>query len=388
MGLFSKSRDMGLSVYLITKNEGTHLSQVLASCDGADEIVVVDSGSTDRTLEIARAAGARVIHQDWLGFARQKDFALRQCQHEWVLNMDGDEILSAGAMPLIRQAIESGRAVGYRISRDDEFMGESMAVSHCRPFLRVYRRDQAAWDLNKTVHEHIEVPGPHPTIRGVIIHHKGYDSVSVYMDKLNRYAALKNVMWERARPQEVSAEQVAGQAAEQRSWAIQEGVRASFFLAQLPNGIRLHVREEPGGPPAFDPAVFLRIADKDGLADDDVGRAGFEHIDQVQQLGAGDRVAGGADVDVLPFGRGDALVPGFIEAAWPTDEAQPRMPKVFREVFERPVPGEAVHYDNLIREFLPKADVRQARLDQLKAVVDGHDYAESQAQRASPEGID
>jgi hypothetical protein len=112
--------------------------------------------------------------------------------------MDGDEILSAGAMPLIRQAIDSGRAVGYRIARDDEFMGESMAASHCRPFLRVYRRDQAAWDLNKTVHEHIEVPGPHPAIPGVIIHHKGYDSVTVYMDKLNRYAALKNVMWERA----------------------------------------------------------------------------------------------------------------------------------------------------------------------------------------------
>jgi glycosyltransferase involved in cell wall biosynthesis len=188
---------MGLSVYLITKNEAAYLAQVLASCAGADEIIVVDSGSTDKTLEIARAAGARVIHQDWLGFARQKDFALRQCTHEWVLNMDGDEILSAGAMPLIRQAIAIGRAVGYRIARDDEFMGESMSASHCRPFLRVYRRDQAAWDLEKTVHEHIEVPGPHPAIPGVIIHHKGYDSVTVYMDKLNRYAALKNVMWER-----------------------------------------------------------------------------------------------------------------------------------------------------------------------------------------------
>lgn len=189
---------MGLSVYLITKNEGTHLAEVLASCAGADEIVVVDSGSTDGTVEIARAAGAKVVHQDWLGFARQKDFALKQCRHEWVLNMDGDEILSAGAIPLIRQAIASGAAVGYRIARDDEFMGESMASSHCRPFLRVYRRDQAAWDLEKTVHEHIVVPGPHPTIPGVIINHKGYDKVTVYMDKLNRYAALKNVMWEKS----------------------------------------------------------------------------------------------------------------------------------------------------------------------------------------------
>ncbi len=187
---------MRISAYLITKNEAKHLAAVLASIAGVDEVVVVDSGSTDGTVEIARSAGARVIHQDWLGFARQKDFALRQCSHEWVLNMDGDEILSAGAVPLIRQAIGSGRAAGYRIARDDEFMGKSMAGSHCRPFLRVYRREQAAWDLSKTVHEHIEVPKPHPVIDGVIIHHKGYDSVTVYMDKLNRYAALKNVMWD------------------------------------------------------------------------------------------------------------------------------------------------------------------------------------------------
>jgi glycosyltransferase involved in cell wall biosynthesis len=189
---------MRISAYLITKNEAKYLPAVLASLAGVDEIVVVDSGSTDGTVEIARVAGAKVIHQDWLGFAKQKDFALQQCASDWVLNMDGDEILSAGAIPLIRKAVESDRAVGYRIARDDEFMGESMAWSHQRPFLRVYRRDQAAWDLEKTVHEHIEVPGPHPVINGVIIHHKGYDSVTVYMDKLNRYAALKNVMWERS----------------------------------------------------------------------------------------------------------------------------------------------------------------------------------------------
>jgi glycosyltransferase involved in cell wall biosynthesis len=189
---------MRISAYLITKNEAKHIQAVFASLDGVDEIVLVDSGSTDGTVEFALAAGARVIHQDWLGFAKQKDFALRQCSHEWVLNMDGDEILSVGAIGLIRQAVASGRALGYRIARDDEFMGKSMARSHCRPFLRVYRRDRAAWDLEKTVHEHIEVPGPHPIIDGVIIHHKGYDSVTVYMDKLNRYAALKNIMWERS----------------------------------------------------------------------------------------------------------------------------------------------------------------------------------------------
>lgn len=188
---------MKLSVYLVTKNEAAHLREVLASCEGADEIVVVDSGSTDETVDIARRAGARVIHQEWLGFARQKDFALRQCSYEWVLNLDGDEILSPGALAAIRGAILTRRANGYRIRRDDEFMGRSMARSHRRAFLRVYLRDQARWDLEKTVHEHIEVPGYHPVIEGVTLRHLGYDTVAVYMDKLNRYAALKNVMWER-----------------------------------------------------------------------------------------------------------------------------------------------------------------------------------------------
>jgi glycosyltransferase involved in cell wall biosynthesis len=189
---------MLLSAYIITKNEAAHIREVLVSLRGVDEIVVVDSGSTDGTADIARESGARVIVQPWLGFARQKDFALRQCSHEWVVNLDGDEILSPGAVERIRKVIASGAAMGYRIRRDDEFMGLSMGGSHCRPFLRVYRRTAARWDLQRTVHEHIEVPGHHPVIPGVIIHHKGYDTVPGYMDKLNRYAALKNQMWSSA----------------------------------------------------------------------------------------------------------------------------------------------------------------------------------------------
>ena len=183
-----------LTVYLITKNEEQHLAEVLAACAGADEILVVDSGSTDRTLEIARAAGARVVHQDWLGFAAQKNFALAQCAHDWVLHLDGDEVLSPGALDLIKAAIAGGRADGFYLRRDDRFMGASMSASHCRPFLRLYRRAGARWDERKLVHEHVDVPGRHELLPGVVLAHFGYDTVAGYMDKLNKYSVLKSRM--------------------------------------------------------------------------------------------------------------------------------------------------------------------------------------------------
>jgi glycosyltransferase involved in cell wall biosynthesis len=180
-----------LTVYLITKNEEKHLAEVLAACAGADEILVVDSGSTDRTLEIARAAGARVVHQEWLGFAAQKNFALTCCRHEWVLHLDGDEVLSPGAIGRMKAAIAAGRADGFYLRRDDRFMGASMSASHCRPFLRLYRRAGARWDERKLVHEHVDVPGRHELLPGVVLAHHGYDTVAGYMDKLNRYSVLK-----------------------------------------------------------------------------------------------------------------------------------------------------------------------------------------------------
>lgn len=180
-----------LSVYLITKNEERHLAEVLAACQGADEIVVVDSGSTDRTVEIALAAGARVVRHDWLGFAAQKNLALAECRHGWVLHLDGDEVLSPGAMPLIRSAIASGRADGFLIRRDDRFMGESMAASHRRPFLRLYRKAGARWDERQLVHEGVTVPGRHALLDGAVLIHHGYDTVEGYMQKLVRYSVLK-----------------------------------------------------------------------------------------------------------------------------------------------------------------------------------------------------
>jgi len=185
---------VALSVYLITKNEGRHLEEVLSACADADEVVILDSGSTDATLEIASRYGAKVFHQPWLGFAKQKNVALTYCTHEWVLHLDGDEVLSSGAIAKIKAAINTDGASGYYLRRDDRFMGASMRSSHQRPFLRVYRKAEARWDEDKLVHEHVHVPKPHALINDVILKHYGYDQVAGYMDKLTRYSTLKSTM--------------------------------------------------------------------------------------------------------------------------------------------------------------------------------------------------
>ena len=179
-----------ISVYLITKNEGRHLDEVLSSVKGADEIVLVDSGSTDDTLTIAEQHDARIIHQDWLGYAKQKAFALEQCRNDWVINLDGDEVLPDGAFEQIQQRIAEGDINGIYLAHDDIFMGHSLPGHRHHRFRRVYRKSKSRWNTSLKVHEHIEVDDP-LTHLPIDVKHYGYDSAHGYMDKLNKYSLLK-----------------------------------------------------------------------------------------------------------------------------------------------------------------------------------------------------
>lgn len=136
-----------LSVYFIVKNEEVRLPEALAQAvKVADELIVVDSGSTDRTIEIAESFGAKVVHRDWTGFAAQKAYAASLCQHEWVLDLDADEVLSDELVLNIKAAL----------SRPDlaDFAGFKMRWIYVPPFKghpMVFAKDQ--WILrfyNKT----------------------------------------------------------------------------------------------------------------------------------------------------------------------------------------------------------------------------------------------
>ena len=181
---------MLLSAYLITLNESEHLAEVLERLQGVDEIVVVDSGSTDGTQDIARRFGARVVHQDWLGFARQKAHAMSLCQGEWVLSMDGDEVLQPGAIDHIRHLIATTPMNGFTIPRHEVFMGRPMTSSRPDQMMRLYRKDKAEWDLVRLVHEHVEVQQPTGRIAPHMIHY-GNDTVAKALGKINSYYSLK-----------------------------------------------------------------------------------------------------------------------------------------------------------------------------------------------------
>ena len=181
---------MLLSAYLITLNESTHLAEVLERLQDVDEIVVVDSGSTDGTQDIARRYGARVVHQDWLGFAKQKAYAMSLCQGEWVLSMDGDEVLQEGTIAHIRQLIASTPYNGFSIPRHEVFMNRPMTHSRGDQMMRLYRKDKAEWDLVRLVHEHVEVQQPTSRITPYMLHY-GNDTVAKAVGKINSYSSLK-----------------------------------------------------------------------------------------------------------------------------------------------------------------------------------------------------
>lgn len=179
-----------ISAYLITLNAAAHLDEVLGSLADADEIVLVDSGSTDATLAIAERHGARIVHQPWLGFAKQKAFAMAQCSNDWVINLDGDEVLPAGGVLAIKKAINDYPGQSFSFHRDDYFMGASMRFAKMKHFRKAYPKSAARWRETDLVHEHIDVDLP-ARVLPVVIKHYGHDSAEILADKKNRYSTLK-----------------------------------------------------------------------------------------------------------------------------------------------------------------------------------------------------
>lgn len=181
-----------LSAILIVRNEERDLPGCLDSLRGvADEIVVVDSRSTDRTREIAAARGARVIEKDFAGFGPQKQFALEQATGDWVLNIDADERLTPGLGREIRAALDAGPAVnGFLLPFHNVFLGRRLRFgSHwSESHLRLFRRERGRY-AGRDIHEGIEVAPPLARLRGAV-RHESYRNFSEYLEKCNRYTGL------------------------------------------------------------------------------------------------------------------------------------------------------------------------------------------------------
>lgn len=179
-----------LSVALISFNEEARIAKCLEAVrDIASEIIVVDSLSSDRTVEIAESLGARVFREEWKGFAAQKNSALQKCACEWVLFLDCDEVVSKSLRSAIVQAIGQSGFDGYRLKRITNFMGKMVTHSWQNDWLtRLVKRDKARW-TGEHVHERLECDGAVGSVEGPLYHFT-YTNYETELTKGVSYAKL------------------------------------------------------------------------------------------------------------------------------------------------------------------------------------------------------
>jgi len=181
---------MPLSVAIITRNAASQLESCLASVTFAEEVVVVDSGSTDGTVELATRRGARVIAKEWLGFGPQKQFAVESASHDWVLCLDADESLSEELRESIIGELKSPRGS----STPCRAATVSGALAQARRGLsdwsvRLFHRKHAHWG-SESVHEKVASALPVLRLRGDLLHDSA-ETLEKYLDKQNRYTSLQ-----------------------------------------------------------------------------------------------------------------------------------------------------------------------------------------------------
>jgi glycosyltransferase involved in cell wall biosynthesis len=187
-----------VSAVVITLNEERNIQKCLESLAFCAERLVVDSGSTDDTVNIATRMGARVIHQPWLGFGKQKQFSVMQAKHDWVLCLDADEWLSGELAESIRTLFETSPGARiYRFARRDYFLGRWLAHGGYPEFSpRLFDRRHARWS-DDMVHETVITRETAGTLMGDLMHYTS-DSLGHSIAKRSRYGDMQVVdMYER-----------------------------------------------------------------------------------------------------------------------------------------------------------------------------------------------
>lgn len=187
----SESNRPRLSVAIITLNEEANLARTLASLTFADEVIILDAGSTDRTAAIAAEHGAHFFVEQWKGFGAQKNAALGKCTGEWVLSLDADEEVSPQLSASIRTTLDGKLAhAAYFVARRNLFLGRWMKHGGYYPDrkLRLIRRNSAAFE-ERAVHETLRFTGSTGTLEGDLIHH-AYPTLELYLEHMERYSTL------------------------------------------------------------------------------------------------------------------------------------------------------------------------------------------------------
>jgi (heptosyl)LPS beta-1,4-glucosyltransferase len=180
-----------VSVTVITRDEAANIDACLASVAWADEVLVVDCGSTDRTVEIARARGARVIVKDWPGYSAQKNLAAAEASNDWILSVDADERVTPELASEIRSTLATSPAIaGFRIPRVTWHLGRWIRTTDWYPDyqLRLYDRRRARWK-ERRVHESVTADGPVGRLKNELQHY-AYRDITHHHQTMDRYTTL------------------------------------------------------------------------------------------------------------------------------------------------------------------------------------------------------
>jgi glycosyltransferase involved in cell wall biosynthesis len=224
-----------ISATIITFNEESNIKAACESVAWADEIVVVDSDSTDATREIAAGCGARVIINSWPGFGAQKQFAVEQAKHDWIFSLDADERVSDGlknSIDSLRKTPEAEIADGYEIARRTYYQQRWIRGGGWYPDrqLRLFKKGKGHWK-QRHIHESVMMnPGARvDTLTGDLLHYTSQDAAHHHRMIGERYAPLAaRQMFEEGRRTSILGVASAGPAAFIRSWILKGGVRDGF----------------------------------------------------------------------------------------------------------------------------------------------------------------
>jgi len=189
-----------IAVLILTYNEEKQIAECIHSARFADEIVVIDSGSSDRTVEIARSLGAKVATRAMIdGFGPQRNFALSQTDAEWVLYLDADERITPELALEVREAVNKDLPFAYELLRHNYAFGQQILHGGFRPdfSLRLYPRAAVSW--SGTVHEEALVSVPKCKLKKILLHYT-YTDWNRYFNKFNSYTSLMaEKMWQQGK---------------------------------------------------------------------------------------------------------------------------------------------------------------------------------------------
>ncbi|MBC8146833.1 MAG: glycosyltransferase family 2 protein [Bacteroidetes bacterium] len=179
-----------LSVVIISHNEEKFIADAVKSALFADEVLVLDSGSTDETCSIAKNLGAKVMHQEWLGFGMQKNKATELAKNDWVFVLDSDERITLELQSEILSTLNNPMTDGYYVARLNNFFGKDIRYCGLYPdySIRLFNREKGKFN-DVTVHESVQMSGDTGKLKNHMVH-LAFDTVEEFSNKQKKYAAL------------------------------------------------------------------------------------------------------------------------------------------------------------------------------------------------------